>query len=284
MLRNYRVVNFLKSPLNYVGGKHKIIGHLKPLFPQEIGTFVDLFCGGLTVTMNAGAKRHVANDFQPQVIDFYKWCKATPVEGVVGAIDALYVHYSLSKTNQEGYLALRTAYNAAPSADKLFALVTNSFNHQLRWNSKGQFNMPFGRNRHEFNERIRKNLVGLVEFLHSVEIEFTCQDFRDYGEKLKPDMFIYCDPPYRLSTAVYNTGWTEKDDADLLALLDKANEAGCGFALSCVLVHNGVENEIISPWSEKYTVHDIDWKYGNSSYHKKDRSKGREVCITNLKV
>ena len=36
----------IKSPLNYTGGKAKLLPQLKPLFPQYISTMVDLFCGG----------------------------------------------------------------------------------------------------------------------------------------------------------------------------------------------------------------------------------------------
>ena len=37
--------NYVKSPLNYTGGKHKLLPQILPLFPEEINTFVDLFTG-----------------------------------------------------------------------------------------------------------------------------------------------------------------------------------------------------------------------------------------------
>ena len=39
--------NYIKSPLNYVGGKYKLLNEIIPLFPENINTFVDLFGGGL---------------------------------------------------------------------------------------------------------------------------------------------------------------------------------------------------------------------------------------------
>lgn len=273
----------VRSPLNYVGGKFKVIRQLLSLFPANPDTLLDLFCGGLTVPMNVPADRYVANDFQPQVIDLFRWLKATPLDGVLGSIEGLYARYNLSKTNQEGYLALREAYNQAPAADMLFALVTNSFNHQLRWNAQGRFNMPFGRNRSHFNEKMRANLVSLVRFLHAADIEFTCLDFRQYADRLEPTTFVYADPPYRLSTAVYNSGWTEADDKDLTAFLDHANRKGCKFALSCVFTHNSEENSLLKQWSDNYEVNDVEWKYSNASYHKRDRSPGQEVLVTNYR-
>ena len=46
---------------------------------------------------------------------------------------------------------------------------------------------------------------------------------------------------------------------------------------------NGKTNEILKEWSEKYTVHNLNYNYGNSSYHKKDRSVSdtEEVYICN---
>ena len=49
--------NYVKGPLNYTGGKHKLLSQILPLFPKEINTFVDLFCGGGNVTVNVEAKR-----------------------------------------------------------------------------------------------------------------------------------------------------------------------------------------------------------------------------------
>ena len=35
----------IKSPLNYVGGKYKLLDKIIPLLPRNINTFVDLFGG-----------------------------------------------------------------------------------------------------------------------------------------------------------------------------------------------------------------------------------------------
>ena len=38
--------NYIQSPLNYTGGKYKLLNQLVPLFPKNINTFIDLFGGG----------------------------------------------------------------------------------------------------------------------------------------------------------------------------------------------------------------------------------------------
>ena len=64
--------NFIKCPLNYIGGKTKILLQILPLFPQNIDTFVDLFCGGVNVCVNVNAKRKIANDDNTNVIGVFK--------------------------------------------------------------------------------------------------------------------------------------------------------------------------------------------------------------------
>lgn len=47
---------FVKSPLNYTGGKHKLLPQITKLFPDDIKTFYDVFSGGANVGINATAK------------------------------------------------------------------------------------------------------------------------------------------------------------------------------------------------------------------------------------
>lgn len=59
---------YIQSPLNYIGGKYKLLPQLLPLFPRQIGTFVDLFCGGCNVGVNVRAERTIFNDNIPYLI------------------------------------------------------------------------------------------------------------------------------------------------------------------------------------------------------------------------
>ena len=55
-------MGYIKSPLNYTGGKYKILGPIFDIFPQDIGTFVDLFAGGFNVGINVEAEKIICND------------------------------------------------------------------------------------------------------------------------------------------------------------------------------------------------------------------------------
>ena len=55
-------IEMIKSPLNYTGGKYKLLPQILPYFPSNINTFVDMFCGGLNVSANVKCKKIIAND------------------------------------------------------------------------------------------------------------------------------------------------------------------------------------------------------------------------------
>ena len=55
-------LQMIKSPLNYIGGKAKILDQILPLFPKEIDNFIDLFAGGCNVGINVRANKVYFND------------------------------------------------------------------------------------------------------------------------------------------------------------------------------------------------------------------------------
>ena len=55
-------LEIIQSPLNYTGGKFKLLPQILPLFPKNIDVFVDLFCGGANVGVNVKSNRTILND------------------------------------------------------------------------------------------------------------------------------------------------------------------------------------------------------------------------------
>ena len=272
--------------MNYVGGKYKLLGQILPLFPEEIDTFVDLFCGGCNVGINVNAKTIIFNDIMHQLGDLYSAWKEDGYDKTVEYIKNRISQYNLSKTNREGYIELRNEYNEKKEIRDLFVLIAYAFNNQIRFNSKEEFNMPFGKDRSEFNKRMDSNLKNFIDFITSHKCYFTKNSFTELKlDKLKGNDFVYADPPYLITCASYNEngGWNEKCERDLLNTLDKCNENGIKFALSNVLENKGLKNEILIEWSKKYNVHHLNMTYGNCNYHAKDKSTNStdEVLITN---
>ncbi len=283
--------SYIKSPMNYTGGKYKILNDIIPSFPSGIKNFVDLFAGGLNVGINVNADTIYANDQISYIIDLYKLFQDTSTDDLVASIKARIGEYQLSQENQEGYLKLRKKYNETGRALDLFVLTCYAFNHQIRFNSKHQFNTPFGKERSSFNPNIESNLIRFCDALHKKNIILSTGDFLDFDFSLlsRGDL-VYCDPPYLITTGSYNDGkrgfkdWTLKEERELLALLDDLDRQGILFALSNVFRHKGLTNDVLIEWSKKYYVTHIEKSYTNCSYHFKDRAaRTMEVLVTNYK-
>ncbi|BCB40554.1 hypothetical protein BCJMU51_5472 [Bacillus cereus] len=302
-------VKYLKSCLNYTGGKHKLLKQLIPYFPEKIHNFVDLFCGGANVAINVNAKGSIyCIDKQNEVISLFNTLKKFNIEEVLSNIERIISKFELTNTskygyefygcesgsglaeyNKEKYKELRDYYNSKSINDSyfdfvFFVLTVFGFNNQIRFNKSGGYNIPVGKR--DFNEKIKSNLIEFTEVIKLNDLIFQCKDFRDFDINLSEGDFLYADPPYLISTATYNeqNGWTETEEKDLLNLLDTLDAKGVKFALSNVLEHKGQENTILKKWAAKYEINYLDYNYRNSNYQIKEKaSKTSEVLITNYK-
>ena len=280
-------MKYVKSCLNYTGGKYKLLPQIMPLFPEDINMFVDLFCGGCNVGINVNAKKIICNDSEKVIIDLYNDWKNGECDKLLNTLKETISKYELSKTNKEGFEKIRKDYNEGNKEWFMFyAMLMHSFNYQIRFNKNGEYNMPFGKDRSCFNQSTENNFINFINEIHNKNIFFTNKDFTELKiEKLKEDDFVYCDPPYLITCASYNEkdGWNEIKEKQLLKLLDSLNDNNIKFALSNVLENKGKRNEILIEWCKKYNVHYLNNSYSNCNYHAKDKSKNStvEVLITN---
>lgn len=291
--------NYIKSPLNYTGGKHKLLKQIIPLFPRNIDVFYDLFSGGCDVSVNVDAKAIVSNDINKEIIELYNYFKNNQFANILEEIGCLIEKYELSNTsiygyeyyncnsanglssyNKERYVRLREEYNKKQNPILFFTLIVYAFNHQIRFNKRGEYNLPVGKR--DFNKKIKDNLKTFIEKIQSINIEFIGGDYREIH--IKDGGFLYIDPPYLASTASYNesNGWNEIKEKELLQYLDEMNKNGHRFALSNVFSNKDKTNEILIEWAKNYKVHFLNHSYSNSNYQAKNRSmKTVEVLITN---
>ena len=283
----------IKSPLNYVGGKSKILPQLLPLFPKNINKFIDLFSGGGNVGVNVDAESIIMNDNLTYVIDLFRYFKGRTIDSTLQKINERINELGLTKENTEGYLQLRESYNQNRDPLDLFILSAFSFNHQIRFNNKHSFNTPFGKNRSNYNDKMEKNLVNFINALQSKNIILNNQNFDDFDfSHLSSNDFIYCDPPYLITSASYNdgkrgfTGWGVKEEEKLILILNDLSRSNVRFILSNVLEHNDQKNNILLDWIKQenlYVTH-IQHNYKNSSYNKQNKTESLEVAISNYDV
>ncbi|HFI0415446.1 TPA: Dam family site-specific DNA-(adenine-N6)-methyltransferase [Streptococcus suis] len=298
----------IQSAINYTGGKFKLIPQLLPLFPKKINNFYDVFAGGANLTINVEASKYFVNDISSRVIELYKFLDGANYNNISKKIELIISEYGLSNTktygynfyntdssiglkevNKKSYLKLRQDYNNG-KFDKSIAplifyiLIVYGFNNQIRFNSKGDYNMPTGKR--DFNQKMELKLESFMEALHQRDITYSSSDFKDFlsQQNFQENDFVYLDPPYLISTASYNEngGWDEKSELELLNSLNILDSKGVKFALSNVLIHKGKENNILGEWAKKYNIHYLNFNYNNSNYQSKAKSNNTiEVLITN---
>ena len=303
-----KINGYAKSPLNYTGGKYKLLPQLLEKFPKHFDSFVDLFGGGFNVGANVECETIIYNDKQKEVARliklFYKYNYSTIIKKIENNI----LKYNLSNTyengyeyyncesdsgvgsyNKEKYIKLRETYNSIKQFNEekdflLLTLIIFSFNNQIRFNANGEFNMPVGKR--DFNSSSRKNIKDFSLKIKNKNIIFQNKDFNKVSYFNLKNPFFYCDPPYYLGIASYNenNGWTIKEERKLLKFLEKLNNEGINFALSNVIEHKGKIHEELKKWVDKnhFNLIYIKASYNNSNYQIKDKeSITREVLITN---
>lgn len=295
----------LRSPFFYVGDKHKLINEIRKFFPQEIDTFVEPFVGGGSVFMNVQANSYCLNDIDSYVIKLHRHlCKcANNPSKLFALIDKLICQYGLSRSykediiphelkrafkktyfarfNKAAYIKMRDDFNQASPKNMtlLYLLLIYGFNRMLRFNKNGEFNLPVGNV--DFNANVVATLKEYFEQVILKRPEWYNKDYKAFikGLELSERDFIYLDPPYLITFSEYNKLWNEKNEKELLVLLDKLNDRGIRFAVSNVTHYKGRENTIFTSWCSKYEVHPITSNY--ISYHDNTIKEFNEVLVIN---
>lgn len=300
----------MKSFINYQGGKYRLINQILPLFPKNFNNFIDIFCGSGVVATNHfledkyGTDEYLLNDINKPLIELIEYISECKIEEFIEAVEAIIKFYNLSDTytysysyynadsskglgsvNKESYLKLRNDFNHSVHSKNYYAmfytLIVFGFNNQIRFNRKGEFNLPVGKR--DFNKNMRNKLIDFAKVIQFDNFGFSSQDFRNINYN-KND-FIYLDPPYSIATATYNenNGWSKEDDKDLFDYMDTIDSSGAMFALSNVLSHKGITNDELIKWSENYKIHFLNFDYNNSNYQSLAKDyKTVEVLITNF--
>ena len=281
--------NYIKSPFNYTGGKYKQLNQILPYFPKDTIHFVDLFGGGFNVGLNVASKMVSYNDTVTPLVDLWKYFYTHDIGDMLDYINATIVEYSLSEDNPLTFKFFRNIYNTSPYRNPLdlYVLICFSYNYQLRFNNNYEYNGGHGTNRSKFNSNLEKRFKSSISRLQEKEVSFTNQHFTKY-KNISHNSFVYCDPPYLLSTASYNDGrrgyggWNIKEEKQLYNYLTKLNENSILFGLSNIIRKNNITNNYLNDFINKnnLVVHEIKSNYNNCSYNKR-KSETVEVYVTN---
>ena len=223
--------------VKWAGGKYQLLEQYKPLFPKTVTRYFEPFIGGGAVFFYANQKYEPTeiylSDTNKDLINVYTQIR----DNVEVLVELLKEHKA--KHSKEYYYEARNSFNKEIDILKrtayLIYLNRTCFNGLYRVNSKGEFNVPFGK--YDNPAIIRQHTLEKVnKILQGVDIRV--QDFEAIGEQVREGDFIYFDPPYHplnhtsSFTSYTETGFTEADQTRLATLFKILDEKGCKVMLS----------------------------------------------------
>nr|WP_257722278.1 Dam family site-specific DNA-(adenine-N6)-methyltransferase [Helicobacter himalayensis] len=293
----------MRSPFFYVGDKYKLMPQLQNLFPQDIDTYIEPFVGGGSSFLNIKAKKYLLNDLDTNLITLHTFLQSQNKEELLKNLLRTIKNYKLScslenmipplelrlaykktyfaKFNKESYMRLRADFNQNKNDMlKLYLLLIYGFNRMLRFNSKGEFNLPVGNV--DFNLNVLNALQDYLHFMQYSKVEFFNLDYQKFLENstLNKKDFIYFDPPYLISNSQYNKLWNENKEKKLYQVLKKLDSQGFKWGLTNLLQHKGQNNRFLEEFARAYKSYTIQSNYisFNDNSIKKD---SMEIYISN---
>ena len=241
-----------KPFLKWAGGKTQLLPTLNYFLPASLGgekniTYIEPFVGGgamlfFMLQKYPNIKKAIINDINPHLVNTYIIIRDNPYS-LIDTLNELQEKFRTSgdfEAQKEFFLDIRSRFNHKVYTDieeaaYMIFLNRTCFNGLYRENSKGGFNVPFGKysNPTICDEAL---LIADSELLQKVEI--LNGDFAQTGKYVDGYTFFYFDPPYRPldATSSFNSYVKEAfDDNEQVRLKDfysALSEAGCHEMLS----------------------------------------------------
>ena len=292
---------YVSSPLNYVGNKFKLLNEIIPILPNNTDKIIEPFCGSALVSLNSNCNNIILNDASKHTIQLLNYFKNNDYKTIEKNTQQIISQYGftdtfnngykiypttknegLSRYNKEPYIKLKNDYNTNPTVEKLFVLVLLGFNHYLRFNKNGFYNVPVGKV--DFSATARQKTEAYIKLFKEKNIDIYNLNFDnpELYQNITSKTLVYLAPPYLITNAPYNSVWDEKLEKELLSFMDELNSKNIAFALSNVTDNNGLENILLKEWMTKYNVHILNKNYNTANYRRKNNGETKEVLITNF--
>ena len=199
----------IKPFIKWVGGKRQLLNQILPYIPKDFYRYYEPFIGGGALLFELQPKVAIINDINPELVNVYEVVKNNPQELITTLS-----YFDHSKSFYEGlrlwdrdpdYLV---KYSEVERAARFIYINKCGFNGLWRVNSKGQCNVPFGKNNNP--DYVQENTIREChQYLQKVLI--TQGDFVNCAMSASKGDFIYFDPPYHPISDTSNfTGYSKE--------------------------------------------------------------------------
>ena len=238
-------------PIKCQGIKTKLVNFiLENIQWTGRGRWIEPFLGSGVVLFSAQPARAIASDINPHIIACYQRIYN-------GALTPGMVREYLTQEGEKllvrgetYYYEVRERFNHSKDSLDFLFLSRACFNGVMRFNKKGEFNVPFCRKPDRFRQAYVTKIVNQVSDLRKIsrdkEWEFQVADWRECLTGLAQDDFVYLDPPYVGRHTDYYNQWSERDAADLACV---TQSLPCGFALSMWKENKYRSNDHLALWN-----------------------------------
>jgi len=226
----------MKPLVKYRGGKSKEIPHLEKHIPKFSGRYIEPFFGGGAMFFYLEPKKAIINDINSKLMAFYKGVKSdfgtlkkelSEIEKIYrinrqkfDRLKALTPTERVNDDNEVLYYQIRDMFNDLVEkkySDALLYFFINktAYSGMIRYNAKGEFNVPYGR-----YANLNTSLVTKAhsKLLANTEI-YNC-DYKNIFEMAEENDFMFLDPPYDCIFSDYGNiehkdGFNEKNHSEL---------------------------------------------------------------------
>ena len=243
----------LIPPIKCQGIKSKLVPWIAETLQWDgKGIWIEPFMGSGVVGFNLNPRRAVFCDANPHLISFYQGINDGTINPIVTRAFLQSEGDKLAKHGADYYYEVRQRFNIQKSPLDFLFLNRACFNGLIRFNKKGEFNVPFGHKSERFSKAYITKIVNQVDWVAKCaslnDWTFLHQDFRTTLSDATESDFIYCDPPYAGRHTDYFNTWSRADEKLLCQNLKATNAR---FILSTWHSNEHRENPAISTlWSE----------------------------------
>ena len=198
--------------LKYRGGKSKEIPHIMEHVPDFNGRYIEPFLGGGAVFFHLEPEQAIINDINAPLMAFYRGVRddyqnlrheLDDIETIYSenraafdALKALHPDERVEDRNEGLYYELRNMYNNLVErrySDALLYYYINktAYSGMIRYNARGEFNVPFGRYKNINTKLVTEQHSELLQ-----RAELFNTDYSYIFDMSQQGDFMFLDPPY----------------------------------------------------------------------------------------
>ena len=213
-------------PIKIQGIKTKLVPLIqKNVSLKETTAWIEPFMGSGVVGFNIKSQRAIFSDINPHIINFYNAIKFKKISSITVKDFLTEEGRILSERGENYYYEVRERFNTFHNSLDFLFLNRACFNGMIRFNKKGQFNVPYCHKPQRFSKSYITKIINQMKYIESCldycDWKFICQDFQKTIRQTQEydDVLIYCNPPYIGRHVGYYDSWNEDSEKMLCEVL-----------------------------------------------------------------